>query len=535
MRYHQLFIAAAWLGITPLHASAKPAASHPDLLLPYCVVDTGHKCVFGDRGQLRKVPHVGEPFFGQDGQYQSHPFDYELSSDGLTVYDKNTGLTWQRSPDTNGDRTIDRRDKLTLAQAKLQPDVLNAKKFGGYDDWRLPTIKEQYSLIDFQGMDPSGYSGTDTSALRPFLDKKYFKFAYGQVQTGERIIDSQYATSTLYVNKAWRGFGKLFGVNFADGRIKGYDLQMPGGAEKTFLVICVRGNRRYGVNDFYDNGDKTISDRATGLMWAKEDCAKGMNWEQALAWAQAKNREGYLGHNDWRLPSAKELQSIVDYRRSPDTTRSAAIDPLFSCAQITNEAGQTDYPCYWSATTHGTAIGRAAVYVAFGRAMGYMQGAWRDAHGAGAQRSDPKAGDPAVFPHGHGPQGDAIRINNFVRLVRNIDPAAIRLVEADVRPLPAWRPQGGFAGGAMRPGMDGPGSGGPIGGAGPMRPQGYHLLPRYVVEQIQLAPEQQQSLAALEKETKAALDKILTPEQRKALDASRPRDMPGRGLPPSGF
>ena len=42
-----------------------------------------------------------------------------------------------------------------------------------------------------------------------------------------------------------------------------------------------------------------------------------------------------------------------------------------------------------------------------------------DVHGAGSQRSDPKAGDPAMFPHGRGPQGDVIRIYNYVRLVRN--------------------------------------------------------------------------------------------------------------------
>ena len=41
-----------------------------------------------------------------------------------------------------------------------------------------------------------------------------------------------------------------------------------------------------------------------------------------------------------------------------------------------------------------------------------------DVHGAGSQRSDPKAGDPAMFPHGRGPQGDVIRIYNYVRLVR---------------------------------------------------------------------------------------------------------------------
>jgi hypothetical protein len=41
-----------------------------------------------------------------------------------------------------------------------------------------------------------------------------------------------------------------------------------------------------------------------------------------------------------------------------------------------------------------------------------------DVHGAGAQRSDPKAGDPTRFPYGRGPQGDVIRIYNYVRCVR---------------------------------------------------------------------------------------------------------------------
>jgi len=45
----------------------------------------------------------------------------------------------------------------------------------------------------------------------------------------------------------------------------------------------------------------------------------------------------------------------------------------------------------------------------------------RDVHGAGAQRSDPKVGTPAQFPHGRGPQGDVIRFNNVVRLLRGGD------------------------------------------------------------------------------------------------------------------
>ena len=53
--------------------------------------------------------------------------------------------------------------------------------------------------------------------------------------------------------------------------------------------------------------------------------------------------------------------------------------------------------------------------------MGYFNGVWQDVHGAGAQRSDPKTGSADDYPYGHGPQGDAIRIQNFVRLVRNAD------------------------------------------------------------------------------------------------------------------
>lgn len=94
--------------------------------------------------------------------------------------------------------------------------------------------------------------------------------------------------------------------------------------------------------------------------------------------------------------------------------------------------------------------GAAAMYVAFGTAGGWMlargmadgppggfggppgvgaRGSqtgdyhYVDVHGAGAQRSDPKTGDPLMFPHGRGPQGDVIRIFNFVRLVRGGDVA----------------------------------------------------------------------------------------------------------------
>ena len=318
------------------------------------------------------------------------------------------------SPDRNGDGVIDADDKLTYAEAVANASALT---LGGYTDWRLPTIKELYSLIDFSGIDPSSDMDAATSDLVPFIETVYFDFGYGDTAAGERIIDSQWATSTLYVSTTMDGNETMFGVNFADGRIKGYP------TSKTFYVIYVRGNTGYGQNDFTDNGDGTITDNATGLMWSQSDSGMELDWEEALAWAEQKNAENCLGYSDWRLPNAKELQSIVDYTRSPDTTGSAAIDPLFNSTSIINEAGQIDFPCYWTNTTHVDSdpiLGMTGVYVAFGRAMGYMFGTWLDVHGAGAQRSDPKVGNPADWPTGHGPQGDAIRIYNFVRLVRDV-------------------------------------------------------------------------------------------------------------------
>ncbi|MHB0935400.1 MAG: hypothetical protein ACYDCO_21630 [Armatimonadota bacterium] len=83
-------------------------------------------------------------------------------------------------------------------------------------------------------------------------------------------------------------------------------------------------------------------------------------------------------------------------------------------------------PYFWTGTTHPES--GAAVHVCFGRGMGYLQmppglGNRRfiDVHGAGAQRSDPKSGDPARFPQGRGPQGDDVRMYHYMRCVRNAE------------------------------------------------------------------------------------------------------------------
>lgn len=368
----------------------------------YPVVDTGQERCYSERAIL-KDPLPGERFFGQDAQVQGYQAQYTDHGDG-TVSDQVTGLMWSKAVDLR---------KVSLKEAL---DMAASLRLGGHADWRVPTVKELYSLIDFRGrtgFDPGGRSAIPRNAV-PFLNTDYFEFAYGQVDQRERYIDAQWLTSTKYVSTTMGGSETLFGVNFADGRIKGYGYRRPGSSrEKKFYVRFVRGNPAYGRNRFRDNGDGTVTDHATGLIWTQQDSGRGMTWEQALAYAESLTRGDF---SDWRLPNAKELQSIVEYTRSPDTTQSAAMDPVFQATSIPNEAGQKDWGYYWTSTTHvdGPGVSQAVVFC-FGRGIGMMFGRILDVHGAGCQRSDPKTGIPSI---GYGPQGDARRILNFVRCVR---------------------------------------------------------------------------------------------------------------------
>lgn len=377
----------------------------------YPIVGTNQTTAFNNLAEIA-TPTVGDDFYGQNANYLGNAPSYTNNGDG-TVTDNVTGLMWQQSFGHNGDASIDYDDKLSYAEILAM--MKDGVSYAGYNDWRLPNIKEMYSLILFSGRDIAPES-TSTDMLTPFIDNKTFAFAYGDLNAGERLIDMQCATTNVYVSDEVSE--TVFGVNFADGRIKGYGTSMPGRGAKAFNYLLVRGNSNYGKNEFVDNGNGTVSDNATGLMWMQEDNGEGVFWQDALEYAEGKE---FAGYSDWRLPDAKELQSIVDYSRSPASTNSAAMDAKFNCTKITNEAGEDDYPWYWTNTTHASQKGGSAgAYVAFGRSLGNMNG-WIDIHGAGSQRSDPKVGDPADYADGHGPQGDAIRIYNYVRLVRNID------------------------------------------------------------------------------------------------------------------
>lgn len=374
------------------------AGSESTSHLTYPVVDTGVHHFYDNASEI-DPPASGQPFTGQDAQYNINAPAYTDNGDG-TITDQVTGLMWQK----------EMGDKLTFEEAFHRADMADT---GGHHDWRVPTIKELYSLILFTGRVQGQH------AITPFIDTRYFSQPLGSNARGEREIDAQTWSSTEYVGRTMRNDETVFGVNFVDGRIKGYPKYHPRSHQANRMYFrFVRGNPQYGHNHFVDNHDGTISDTETGLMWQQQDSGKGMDWQSALNYAETLQ---LAGHHDWRLPNAKELQSLVDYSRSPHTSGSAAIDPLFRTTAIRDPEGQRQFPYFWSSTTHldGRNPYASAVYIAFGAAQGKMHGRLMDVHGAGAQRSDPKSGSATAYPQFFGPQGDVRYVFNFVRCVRS--------------------------------------------------------------------------------------------------------------------
>jgi len=112
---------------------------------------------------------------------------------------------------------------------------------------------------------------------------------------------------------------------FIDGRIKGYPKYKPGSNNsvlRSMYFRMVRGNPDYGKNDFEDHSNGTISDHATGLMWQHSDDGQMRDWESALSYAENLELDGL---DNWRLPNAKELQSILDYTRSPQSLQFSSL------------------------------------------------------------------------------------------------------------------------------------------------------------------------------------------------------------------
>jgi hypothetical protein len=386
----------------------------------YPIVCCGSKKFYHNTGVFEpgSEPKPDEDFGKQSAYYnqtdQVNTSSYRFyDQQKHIVEDQVTGLMWTSSPFLFG------KEKKTFRQALEGLDEFNARTLGGFDDWRIPTIKELYSLADF-----SGSFGFDFDTSEPFFDTRFFDMPDepAVLNPGDRFLDTQSVTSTIYRSRTLGSTTTMFGYNFRDGFLKGYP------SVKTFTVFYVRGNPHYGQNLFVDNGDGTISDLATGLMWMKYDSGAfrtgptgdgRMDWLSSMKYCENLH---FAGHDDWRLPDAKQLHSIVDYNRCPDVTNSPAIDPMFECTPIVNMAGLQDWSDYWTSTPFCER--NESIDISFGRAMGALGHRPMDVHGAGAQRGDTRsAGKGDIFYPWNGgkhPQGDETHARNMVRAVRVI-------------------------------------------------------------------------------------------------------------------
>lgn len=341
------------------------------------VPDTHQGDCFNNQQKI-PCPQAGEAFYGQDAQYLGAEPNYQDNGDG-TITDLVTGLIWEQAHHS---------ERLGYYAAKAECENL---QLGGRNDWRLPAIKELYSIIDFRG----------AAGIRPYLNDVFEIHQPASLDSHDQFASThspdmmgQTWSSTIYTGEHYGrpGVEAAFFVNFLDGRIK----QAPTSGRMGLFYRCVAGSE-WGDNQFVANYN-VVEDRATGLMWQKQDDGQTRNWSEALAYCENLNLDG---HQDWRLPNAKELESIVDYSH-----HLPALDQRYLS---TSDAKAW----YWSSTTLGDSI-RQAVYVCFGPCVSVDN---VDVHGAGAARSDPKAGNPDNF----GPMGgqrDEVRINNLVRCVR---------------------------------------------------------------------------------------------------------------------
>jgi hypothetical protein len=111
---------------------------------------------------------------------------------------------------------------------------------------------------------------------------------------------------------------------------------------------------------YTDNGDGTITDNNTGLMWEKKsddgsihDQHNVYTWDNAVAQhiAALNTAPCFAGHCDWRLPNVKELQSIVNYQSVIPAVSSAFNTACAAnCTVLTCSC--TFQSFHWSSTTH---------------------------------------------------------------------------------------------------------------------------------------------------------------------------------------
>jgi Protein of unknown function (DUF1566) len=282
-----------------------------------CVLQTGQDECWDTAGH--RIPATGT---GQDGEFQwgkPSPSPRFVDNNDGTVSDKLTGLVWLKDADLYGE--VPWTKALTLARGLASgSDGLSDKSSPG--DWRLPNIRELLSLIDYGTADPIIPAG------HPFKNVK----------------SAIYWTSTSLAPAPLLGWMMTLGIGPTVFDVKGSSNRVwpvrgvKGCVPRTGQQQCWDGNGnpipscsgtgqdgdlQVGVAPpdprFTDNGDGTVTDNMTNLVWLKNGNPFGLRtWDQALALCNSL-ADGDSGLSDgsaagqWRLPNIREIESLVDY------------------------------------------------------------------------------------------------------------------------------------------------------------------------------------------------------------------------------
>jgi hypothetical protein len=235
--------------------------------------------------------------FGEDHDYTINPPAFDNSSAG-TVTDNNTKLMWQR------------QDDGTTRTWSAAGTYCSNLTLASYSDWRLPKIEELQRIVNLGKRNPS----IDTTYFTSTQSSRYWS-----------------STASVYITT------NAHEVDFLNGSVS-YRTKT-----NSFYVRCVRGEQT--STSYTDNGNETVTDRKTGLVWQKGDDGTTRNWETALSYCEGLTLGG---KTDWRLPNIKELSSIVDYTDSNKAAEKGTftIDDAFSTLLNSSSVD------YWSSTTY---------------------------------------------------------------------------------------------------------------------------------------------------------------------------------------